>query len=75
MGTIEKINIYGKNFSLNSDNYVDKKNLHTDFSIRHKNSYFECLKRFVDFEKTFLLNEGILTQKICSKALKLASAH
>ena len=69
-GNFEKIKIYGKNFYLNSDTFSNKKKLFEDFSVRHRESYFKCLKRFIESKNNLLLNEGILAQKICAAALK-----
>jgi myo-inositol 2-dehydrogenase/D-chiro-inositol 1-dehydrogenase len=72
-GNLEKIEIFGEKFYLNSDNFSDRSKLYEDFSIRHRKSYFECLKKFIENKNNFLLNEAILTQKICAEALKKAS--
>ena len=69
-GNFEKIKIYGEKFSLDSDDFSNKKTLYKDFSIRHKNSYLKCLKKFVESRNNLLINEAILTQKICADALK-----
>ena len=74
-GNFEKIKVYGERFSLDSDDYSNKKTLYKDFSIRHKDSYFNCLKKFVESGKSLLINEAILSQKICAKALKKAKAR
>ena len=74
-GNFEKIKVYGKRFSLDSDDYSNKKTLYQDFSVRHKNSYFYCLKKFVESGKSLLINEAILTQKICAEALKKAKSR
>ena len=65
--------MYGEKFSLDSDDFSDKKTLYDDFSVRHRKSYFECLKKFIENKNNFLLNEAILTQNICAEALKKAS--
>ena len=69
-GNFEKIKIYGEKFSLDSDDFSNKKTLYNDFSIRHKDSYLKCLKKFVESRKSLLMNEAMLTQKICADALK-----
>ena len=72
LGNFEKIKVYGEKFYLDSDNFSNKRKLYEDFSVRHKESYFKCLKKFIESKGTFLLNEGIKAQKICSEALKKA---
>ena len=74
-GNFEKIKVYGERFSLDSDDYSNKKTLYKDFSIRHKDSYFNCLKKFVESGKSLLINEAILTQNICAEALKKAKSR
>lgn len=69
LGNKEKIEIYGEKFYLNSDKFSIKKNLHQDFSVRHRDSYFRCLKKFLESKNNLLLNEGIIAQKICAEAL------
>ena len=71
-GNFEKIRVYGEKFSLDSDNFSDKKTLYDDFSSRHRKSYLDCLKKFVESTDNLLVNEAILTQKICADALKKA---
>ena len=71
-GNFEKIKIYGDKFNFDSDSFSNKKNLFEDFSVRHRKSYFKCLEKFVESRNNQLLNEGILTQKICEEALKKA---
>ena len=71
-GNFEKIKVFGRNLSLDSDSFSNKKKLYADFSIRHRESYFKCLKKFVEIKNNLLLDEAILTQKICAKALKIA---
>ena len=68
-GNFEKIKIYGKNFYLDSDTFSNKKKLYEDFSVRHRESYFNCLKKFIENKNNLLLNEGILAQEICAEAL------
>ena len=71
-GNLENVKVYGDKFFTELNKYADKKNLYKDFSIRYKNSYFKCLKKFLDNEKNLLLKEGLLTQKICAEALSKA---
>ena len=71
-GNFEKIKVYGEKFSLDSDDFSDKKTLYNDFSVRHRKSYLNCLKKFIESKNNLLLNEAILTQKICAEALKEA---
>ncbi len=71
-GNFEKIKVFGENFYLDSDKFSNKKKLYEDFSIRHRDSYFKCLKKFVDCKKNLLLNEALIAQKICAEALKKA---
>ena len=71
-GNFEKIKIYGEKFSLDSDDFSNKRKLYKDFSVRYKNSYLNCLKKFVESRNSLLINEALLTQKICSDALKKA---
>ena len=69
-GNFEKIKIYGEKFLFDSDNFSNKRTLYNDFSVRHRESYFHCLKKFVEGNNNLLMNEAILTQKICADALK-----
>ena len=71
-GNFEKIKVYGEKFSLDSDDFSDKKTLYNDFSVRHRKSYLNCLKKFIESKNNLLMNEAILTQKICADALKKA---
>ena len=71
-GNFEKIKVYGEKFSFDSDDFSNKKTLYDDFSVRHRETYFNCLKKFVESTNHFLLNESIITQKICADALKKA---
>ena len=71
-GNFEKIKVYGKKFSLDSDNFSNKRTLYSDFSVRHRESYLHCLKKFIESKNNLLMNEAILTQKICADALKKA---
>ena len=69
-GNLEKIKVYGEKFLFDSDNFSNKRTLYNDFSVRHRESYFHCLKKFVESSKNLLMDEAILTQKICADALK-----
>ena len=69
-GNLEKIKVYGEKFLFDSDNFSNKRTLYNDFSVRHRESYFHCLKKFVESSKNLLMDEAILTQKICDDALK-----
>ena len=71
-GNFEKIKVHGEKFSLDSDNFSNKETLYNDFSIRHRKSYLDCLKKFIENKKNLLMNEAILAQKICADALKKA---
>ena len=74
-GNFEKIKVYGKKFSLDSDNFSNKRTLYSDFSVRHRESYLHCLKKFIESRNNLLMNEAILTQKICADALKKAKCQ
>ena len=71
-GNFEKIKVYGEKFSVDSDNFSNKKTLYSDFSVRHRETYLRCLKKFIESKNNLLMNEAILTQKICAGALKKA---
>ena len=71
-GNFEKIKVYGEKFLLDSDNFSNKETLYKDFSVRHRKSYLNCLKKFIESKNNLLMNEAILTQKICADALKKA---
>ena len=72
LGNFEKIKIYGEKFSLDSDDFSYKNTLYNDFSVRHRESYLNCLKKFIESKNSLLISEAILTQKICADALKKA---
>ncbi len=72
LGNFEKIKVYGEKLYLDSDSFSNKRKLYQDFSVRHKESYFKCLKKFIENKGTLLLNEGINAQKICAEVLKKA---
>jgi len=71
-GNFERIRVYGEKFLLDSDDFSNKKTLYNDFSVRHRESYLKCLKKFIESKNNLLMNEAILTQKICADALKKA---
>ena len=71
-GNFEKIKVYGEKFSLDSDDFSNKETLYNDFSVRHRKSYLDCLKKFIEKKNNLLMKEAILTQKICADALKKA---
>ncbi len=73
-GNFEKIKVYGEKFLLDSDDFSNKETLYKDFSVRHRKSYLNCLKKFIE-SKNLLVNEAILTQKICADALKKAKCQ
>ena len=54
-GNFEKIKVYGEKFSLDSDDFSDKKTLYDDFSVRHRKSYLNCLKKFIESKNNCLL--------------------
>ena len=71
-GNFETIRVYGEKFLLDSDDFSNKETLYNDFSVRHRKSYLNCLKKFIEKKNNLLMNEAILTQKICADALKKA---
>ena len=66
------IELFGNGFKIDSNKFFKKSIIYKNFDIKHKESYFRCLKKFVHLSKNLLLNEGIQTQKICDKVLKIA---
>ena len=74
-GHHESIEILGKNFSINSDKYFNKKTYFSNFNIKLKDSYYKCLKNFVDTNKENFLIEGSNAQIICDAALKSAKTE
>ena len=72
LGHEERIKLFGNGFKIDSDKLFKKSIIYKDFDIKHKESYFKCLKKFVHLNKNLLLYEGIRTQKICDKVLKSA---
>ena len=71
-GHEERIKLFGNGFKIDSDNFFKKSIIYENFDIKHKDSYFRCLKKFVYLNKNLLLDEGIQTQKICDNVLKSA---
>ena len=72
LGHEERIKLFGNGFKIDSNKFFKKSIIYKNYDIKHKESYFRCLKKFVHFSKNLLLNEGIQTQKICDKVLKSA---
>ena len=72
LGHEERIKLFGNGFKIDSNKFFKKSIIYKNFDIKHKESYFRCLKKFVHLSKNLLLNEGIQTQKICDKVLKSA---
>ena len=72
-GSIEQIKLYGSKININSDNFFNKKLLNKDFSRKFRDSYYECLKSFLQRKKEeHLLKEGLEAQLISDLALKSA---
>ena len=71
-GNIEQVKLYGSKININSDNFFNKKVLNKDFSIKFKDSYYECLKSFIYKKKEHLFKEGLEAQLISDMALKSA---
>jgi len=74
-GHHERVEILGKNFSVNSDKYFNKKTYFSNFNIKIKDSYYKCLKNFIDTNKENFLLEGGNAQIICDAALKSAKTE
>ena len=72
LGHEERIRLFGKGFKIDSDKFFKKSMIYENFDIKHKDSYFRCLKKFVHQNKNLLLSEGIQTQKICDEVLRSA---
>ena len=72
LGHEERIKLFGNGFKIDSDKFFKKSIIYKNFDIKHKESYFRCLKKFVYLNKNLLLDEGIQTQKICDEVLKSA---
>ena len=75
LGHEERIKLFGKGFKIDSENFFKKSIIYKNFDIKHKDSYFKCLKKFVHLNKNLLLSEGIQTQKICDEVLKSAKIN
>ena len=75
LGHEERIKLFGKGFKIDSDNFFKKSIIYKNFDIKHKDSYFRCLKKFVYLNNNLLLSEGIQTQKICDEVLKSAKIN
>ncbi|MDC0450277.1 Gfo/Idh/MocA family oxidoreductase [Pelagibacteraceae bacterium] len=71
-GNHESVEVLGKNFSINSDKYFNKKTYFSNFNIKLKDSYYKCLKNFIYTNKENFLLEGSNAQIICDAALKSA---
>ena len=72
LGHEERIRLFGNSFKIDSDRFFKKSIIYKNFDIKHKESYFRCLKKFTSLNKNLLLNEGIQTQKICDEVLRSA---
>ena len=75
LGHEERIKLFGNKFRIDSNKLFKKSVIFKNFDIKHKDSYFKCLKKFVYLNKSFLLNEGIQTQKICDEVLRSAKIN
>ena len=72
LGHEERIKLFGNGFKIDSDKFFKRSIIYKNFDIKHKDSYFRCLKKFARLKKNLLLNEGVRTQKICDDVLKSA---
>ena len=72
LGHEERVKLFGNEFKIDSDKFFKKSIIYKNFDIKHKESYFRCLKKFVYLNRSLLFNEGIQTQKICDDVLKSA---
>ena len=72
LGHEERIKLFGNGFKIDSDKFFKKSIIYKNFDIKHKDSYFRCLKKFAYSNKNLFLSEGIQTQKICDDVLKSA---
>ena len=72
LGHEERIKLFGNGFKLDSDKFFKKSIIYKNFDIKHKESYFKCLEKFVYLNRSLLFDEGIQTQKICDEVLKSA---
>ena len=75
LGHEERIKLFGKGFKIDSNNFFKKSIIYKNFDIKHKDSYFRCLKKFVHQNYNLLLSEGIQAQKICNEVLKSAKIN
>ena len=75
LGHEERIKLFGNGFKIDSDKFFKKSIIYKNFDIKHKDSYFRCLKKFVYLNNNLLLSEGIQTQKICDEVLKSAKIN
>ena len=72
LGHEERVKLFGNEFKIDSDKFFKKSIIYKNFDIKHKESYFKCLEKFVYLNRSLLFNEGIQTQKICDDVLKSA---
>ena len=72
LGHEERIKLFGNGFKIDSNKFFKKSIIYKNFDIKHKESYFRCLEKFLHLNSNLLLNEGIQTQKICDEVLKSA---
>ncbi len=72
LGHEERVKLFGNGFKIDSDKFFKKSIIYKNFDIKHKESYFRCLEKFVHLNKNLLLKEGIQTQNICDQVLKSA---
>jgi len=72
LGHEERIKLFGNGFKIDSNKFFKKSIIYKNFDIKHKESYFKCLEKFVYLNRSLLFDEGIQTQKICDNVLKSA---
>ena len=72
LGHEERVKLFGNRFKIDSDKFFKKSIIYKNFDIKHKESYFKCLEKFVYLNRSLLFDEGIQTQKICDEVLKSA---
>ena len=72
LGHEERIKLFGNGLKIDSNKFFKKSIIYKNFDIKHKESYFRCLKKFTSLNKNLLLNEGVQTQKICDEVLRSA---
>jgi len=75
LGHEERIKLFGNGFKIDSDEFFKKSIIYKNFDIKHKDSYFRCLKKFVYSNKNLFLSEGIKTQNICDEVLESAKIN